>query len=522
MRSTTTGLALGRFAWCTGVNGVAIGDPRLESATKRVHVAVSDLHQTFACTDRDHVIPIGVVDHDRSCIAEQAFVILLDHGEGQADRSGDVAFRVFRWSSWVDPDVHVVTNGTKGTRWLAQEIHCLVGRDPLQIPVTGLLCTAGGQGQQNERNEKVGDSHVLISRQDFIEEQLEHTRNMETIRALVGIVAYPMNRSDHPPTFSGRSRDFVAALPEARFRLLWVLAGLLTLVGSQPLLEAQSPHELDGEDLVRTRVFASVGAVKPGARFEIAIRFEMTKQWHIYWRNAGGSGMPTELDITVPEGFVVGSTLWPTPKVFPGSEPSYGYDDEVVLLVPVNAPASLVASTVEITVDLSWLVCKKSCLFGAREHQLELPVSDTPQTAKIDASDSELIATWQKRMPIPAKSIPGLKLRVDGDRFIIEGPLADARAVWFYPEDTRGVMPAAPGPVRGRLANGRFHFDIPLEIEPGNALGGVLKVAGIIVPVPGESGALKRPIAIELPLFTSESTSTGVTTPETLTPARGS
>ena len=36
--------------------------------------------------------------------------------------------------------------------------------------------------------------------------------------------------------------------------------------------------------------------------------------WHSYWKNPGDTGIPTEIDWQMPEGFHVGELRWPTPK----------------------------------------------------------------------------------------------------------------------------------------------------------------------------------------------------------------
>lgn len=279
-------------------------------------------------------------------------------------------------------------------------------------------------------------------------------------------------------------------------------------------------EQVTGASLVSTSVFASVDAIQAGEPFELAIRYRMKPHWHIYWQNAGGSGMPPNIDVVAPDGFQIGAVRWPTPEVFPGAEPSYGYSGETVLLVPVTPPATIKSTSVEITVGLDWLVCKTACLFGNRSHTLRLPVTEDDRS--VESEHQGLFETWRKRMPVPAKSITGMTLRLDGENLLMEGPLTGARLVWFYPGDTPGVMPTRPGPIKGRLANGRFQFDIPLRIEPDNAPDGELKITGIVVPIPVESGRTMPPISVHLPIPTSESHSSGATTSGTNASAAGS
>ncbi|MCH2145441.1 MAG: hypothetical protein MK082_09895 [Phycisphaerales bacterium] len=267
-------------------------------------------------------------------------------------------------------------------------------------------------------------------------------------------------------------------------------------------VSAQDPKPPSGADLVGTSAFASVAAVRPGEPFQVAVRYRMKPHWHIYWKNAGGSGQPPILDLKVPEGFVIGPVQWPTPEVFPGADASYGYAGEVVLLIPVTPPDRLDVDRVSFKLDLEWLVCRRVCLFGNREHLIELPVSTGAEVPPISESHQRLLEHWRARLPRSIRTIKDAGARLEGDRLIVEGPIeSEADVVWFYPDDTPGVSPAIPSPVKGRIDAGRFLLDVPLTISPENALGGPLRVAGLVVPrKTGRSSIMIPSIAIELPI----------------------
>ena len=36
-------------------------------------------------------------------------------------------------------------------------------------------------------------------------------------------------------------------------------------------------------------------AIVPGEEFDLAIRFELQEEWHIYWKNPGASGLGSEI-----------------------------------------------------------------------------------------------------------------------------------------------------------------------------------------------------------------------------------
>ena len=332
-----------------------------------------------------------------------------------------------------------------------------------------------------------------------------------------GTVESQMSSSKH--RFCPKSSSFGSC----RVLLLVVAA---VCFGGLAEARAQSPAKVPaketGSELVSTEVFASVGIVTPGTPFELAIKYTMKPDWHIYWRNAGGSGMPPEMKIVIPKGYTLGPTRWPTPEVFPGAEPSYGYSKEVVLLVPITPPPKLHTGNLKIKFALDWLVCRKACLFGSREHVLQIRTNSGPMVAPITSARRSLLATWRARMPKPIQTVVGASARVDGERLILEGPLGGtAESVWFYPDDTPGVLPAKPGPIRGRIEGDRFRIDVPLVIQPENALGEPLRAAGLIVARSPDSSSIMPSISFEIPIPTSESSSSGVTTPGTHAPADG-
>src|SRR4051812_3739680 len=70
------------------------------------------------------------------------------------------------------------------------------------------------------------------------------------------------------------------------------------------------------EDPVKARLVAETGSIAPGETVLVALHLEMRPGWHVYWRNPGDSGLPTEIAWTLPLGFTSGEIAWPTPERF--------------------------------------------------------------------------------------------------------------------------------------------------------------------------------------------------------------
>ena len=72
----------------------------------------------------------------------------------------------------------------------------------------------------------------------------------------------------------------------------------------------------------------------------MALRFELEPHWHLYWTNPGSNGLPIELEWDLPDGVTAGEIEWQVPKRIPlDIFVNYGYEDEVVYLVPITLPA---------------------------------------------------------------------------------------------------------------------------------------------------------------------------------------
>jgi hypothetical protein len=233
---------------------------------------------------------------------------------------------------------------------------------------------------------------------------------------------------------------------------------------------------VSGADLVVVRVACDHLAIAPGATILIGVTYSIEPKWHIYWRNAGDTGVPTELKVKAPKGFTVGLVQWPRPKVFTEQgDVSFGYERTVTLLVPVTAPPLMERDLVTVEVSTAWLVCKGVCRFGEAKTSIVLPVSEAK------ARPGEPFATFLKRIPKPLASLKGAKASVVGSMLRIEGPSGAFKRIEFLPDHTPGVRYEGSLPHRGTVRAGRFVIEIPLEITLDDALGKDLRAAGILV-----------------------------------------
>jgi thiol:disulfide interchange protein/DsbC/DsbD-like thiol-disulfide interchange protein len=156
------------------------------------------------------------------------------------------------------------------------------------------------------------------------------------------------------------------------------------------------------EDPVKARLVAETGTIAPGQTVWAALRLETRPGWHVYWRNPGDAGLPTEIAWTLPPGFTAGEIVWPTPERFVvDTIGNYGYEGAVDLLIPITAPADArPGGAAPVNAHATWLACADICIPGEAELALALPVAPAP--AAPDPASSALFAAARQRLPQPA------------------------------------------------------------------------------------------------------------------------
>lgn len=216
--------------------------------------------------------------------------------------------------------------------------------------------------------------------------------------------------------------------------------------------------------LVVLRASADVASVAPGGTLTVAATLDIADGWHVYWSNPGDGGLPTTIAIEAPPGWSVGPPRLPGPSWFelPGGILNFGWEREVVILVPVTAPPDARAGTsARLLVRGDWLVCREACLFGDGAAELVVGVDTTTRPAAPAAR--EAIDAARARLPRAPGAAPPWTTRWSADALHVE--VAGARALAFFPH--------APGPDGAARAEGAS-----LEIAPpgGGGVDGVLLV----------------------------------------------
>jgi thiol:disulfide interchange protein DsbD len=237
-------------------------------------------------------------------------------------------------------------------------------------------------------------------------------------------------------------------------------------------------------DPVTARLVAEPASVAPGQTAWADLHLEIAPGWHVYWRNPGDSGLPTEIAWTLPPGFSAGAIAWPVPERFvTGTIGNYGYAGSADLLVPITVPPDApTGQTAHLEAHATWLVCSEICIPGEKNLSLDLPVAAAAVSG--DAPTAALFAAVRERLPKPAPftaefSQSGHELRLVVPQAALNG-LANPKAAFF--PDTPNVIDAAAEP-RQQMRDGSLDLVLAAATGPTakapDALSGVLSLRDV-------------------------------------------
>jgi thiol:disulfide interchange protein DsbD len=243
-------------------------------------------------------------------------------------------------------------------------------------------------------------------------------------------------------------------------RFFWFLFFLLLPDGSSSLLaESVKAAHTEVELIAQTR------SLQPGTKIYAAVRFKMDPGWHIYWKNPGDSGLAPKIEWQLPDGLTAGPLQWPFPrKIEQKPLVSYGYEGEVLLMVPIQVPESLPAGkTLNLKVVVSWLACQVDCIPGKAELELSLPVER--QAPQAEERWAKAFSETKGRLPL-IKADWKIQAVSSGKKIIMEiepapGMESALSGLYFFAENPGLVRHAAPQNFRKTSAG--YALEIPLS-----------------------------------------------------------
>jgi DsbC/DsbD-like thiol-disulfide interchange protein len=251
----------------------------------------------------------------------------------------------------------------------------------------------------------------------------------------------------------------------------YISTALLALVIFTGLQTTASAQIHNGKRVVEASLIADTEAIVPGRPFTAGLLLKMAPGWHTYWQYPGDSGLPTKIDWHLPRGFKAGAIQWPLPEKITedGDLVTYGYRDEVLLLVDITPPEKIDTQKITLVTKASWLVCEKLCIPGNADVALILPVA-----AQNHSANDALFKKYRAQLPrIGAESFTyQWESKSDRAIFRITGQDGYPRTIDFYPLPASGTVIGHPEINR----NNGDQITIPITSGKSDQLAGVLVI----------------------------------------------
>ena len=225
------------------------------------------------------------------------------------------------------------------------------------------------------------------------------------------------------------------------FRALFALA----LAALLPL-QANAEKSVVATDRVRAELMAQAPeGIAAGKPVWVGLQLTHQPEWHTYWKNAGDSGLPTQLQWTLPAGVTAGGIAWPVPQKLPvGNLANYGYEGTVLLPVPLTIgpdfKPSLLGRDLEVKLHANWLVCKKECIPEEGDFALKIPAGSST------ALNAPAFDAAMKAQPHALSSAGRVEIDGDAIKVTVSGlpPAVQGKTLGFFPETPEVIETAAP------------------------------------------------------------------------------
>lgn len=222
-----------------------------------------------------------------------------------------------------------------------------------------------------------------------------------------------------------------------------------------------SVNDQDGINVIETRLIPSLIQAEAGHSMDIAWEFKLQPGWHIYWKNAGDSGIPPELQA---EQGALSQITYPIPQVI-NIPPitNYGYENTVTFTTSYTTPNDLPEGEQSLPFSGNFLYCKDVCLPGTVRFNLPLIIGNTYQKNPDFAPVQNL-----------PRSISGdVQASIDQNIVILTLPSEiDASKARFIPDEDGIIDDSAPQPVTGNQLT--IQLDKQADEKPKNLSGIIL------------------------------------------------
>jgi len=260
---------------------------------------------------------------------------------------------------------------------------------------------------------------------------------------------------------------------------LFLTCGVILTAQAQATFSSKVTSHVVTTPHVRAELMAyAPDGVQAGKPFSIGLQIQHQPGWHTYWKNPGDSGLPTQLNWTLPAGSKAGAIVWPTPQKIPVAQlANYGYEGIILLAAPVTIEPNFQASSNDFPIRLKaqWLVCKTECIPEEGEFTLQIPVRGSTALKRGIFMDA------QAREPRPHTGTATFSPAEKSLQLAVTGlpPTWQGKQLEAFPE--AGEMIETAAKLDQAWTNGQWTATMPLNAQRAHSpatMAWVIKIAG--------------------------------------------
>lgn len=267
--------------------------------------------------------------------------------------------------------------------------------------------------------------------------------------------------------------------------MCWLIGAMLLIAPSAMVLPlnaapADSPHAAwQGTEEAAARLISDRNALDAEGRVWLGVHIRLKPGWKTYWRNPGESGAPPLLNWQGSQNLAATDVQWPAPIRFSAfGFDSFGYHDEVVLPVLLQAAAPGKPLTARLTMD--YMVCKNVCVPMHVKWALELkPGRNQPSSSPPTPTSREAAALIRRYLALVPKAAGPSTMTIrrtwvggpDGNQTLVVEAHAD------QPFQAPDLMVEAPEPFgfgRPDVTLGGGGHDVTLRLAVFAGIGGAV------------------------------------------------
>ncbi len=185
---------------------------------------------------------------------------------------------------------------------------------------------------------------------------------------------------------------------------------------------------------VEVELIAEHRSIQANEPFFLGFRMRTDPGWHVYWKYAGDSGSAPKFSWSVSGDDRADQSLstantpispiihWAYPERIPvGPLLNYGYSGESLFIAEFPSTTLSVAqaessTSLEVFVDVEWLVCMEECIPGNAVLQTTLPISSSKP--EVNQQWKDLFAHTRSRWPVQASEI-SVSGHFDNNEYIV-------------------------------------------------------------------------------------------------------